>query len=189
VHACDTSSPNENFPGAEPSNGNVFQPSNAKRLFGFWNCSSASICEGEMIAINPTKIQPDHLKRKAYVYIRQSTWTQVQHNKESQQRQYALKEKARELGWNQVELIDEDLGRSGGSWSDRPGFRRLVAEVGLGKAGAVFSIEASRLARNNRDWYQLMDLCGLFGTLLMPSRSHTGHVRVTPLSLQRRRWG
>src|SRR5262245_18055661 len=97
------------------------------------------------------KMHPEHLSRKAYVYVRQSSWTQVQENRESQRRQYALADRARELGWQDVETIDEDLGRSGGPWSERPGFQRLVAEVGLGRTGAVFGLEASRLARNNRD--------------------------------------
>lgn len=113
------------------------------------------------------KITEFHLSRPAYVYIRQSTQFQVTHNRESRNRQYALAEKAREFGWRQVEVIDEDLGKSGASCSQRPGFQRLLACVGVGDVGAVFSVEASRLARNNRDWHHLVDICGLVGTLLV----------------------
>ena len=117
------------------------------------------------------KITADHLGRKAYVYIRQSTMEQVRHNLESQRRQYELADKARAMGWNEVEVIDEDLGRSGASALQRTGFQRLVAEVGLGHCGAIFSLEASRLARNNADWYQLLDLCALAQTLLVDSEA------------------
>ena len=117
------------------------------------------------------KISADHLGRKAYVYIRQSSMEQVRHNLESQRRQYELADKARAMGWNEVEVIDEDLGRSGASALQRTGFQRLVAEVGLGHCGAIFSLEASRLARNNADWYQLLDLCALAKTLLVDSEA------------------
>jgi DNA invertase Pin-like site-specific DNA recombinase len=113
------------------------------------------------------KIRPQHLARSALVYIRQSTLGQVRHNHESQRRQYELAEKARELGWSEVVVIDDDLGKSGASSAGRVGFQRLVAAVSLGQAGAVFSLEVSRLARNNRDWYQLLDLCGLVDTLII----------------------
>jgi DNA invertase Pin-like site-specific DNA recombinase len=113
------------------------------------------------------KIRPQHLARSALVYIRQSTLGQVRHHHESQRRQYALADKARELGWSEVVVIDDDLGKSGASSAGRVGFQRLVATVSLGQAGAVFSLEVSRLARNNRDWYQLLDLCGLVDTLII----------------------
>ncbi len=113
------------------------------------------------------KITPEHLARKALVYIRQSTADQVRHHRESQRRQYDLATQARGLGWQQVEIIDEDLGRSGRTTVGRTGFARLVAAVCLREVGAVFSLEASRLARNNRDWYQLIDLCTLVGTLII----------------------
>lgn len=117
------------------------------------------------------KITADHLCRTAYVYIRQSSMDQVRHNLESQRRQYELADKARSMGWSEVEVIDEDLGRSGASAVERTGFQRLVAEVGLGRCGAIFSLEASRLARNNADWYRLLDLCSLAKTLLVDSEA------------------
>ena len=110
--------------------------------------------------MNP-KISPDHLKRRAIVYIRQSSPGQVIHNQESQRRQYGLADHARQLGFQQVEVIDEDLGRSGSGQVERPGFQHLVAEVCTGQVGAVLCIEASRLARNGRDWHHLIELCGL----------------------------
>jgi DNA invertase Pin-like site-specific DNA recombinase len=113
------------------------------------------------------KIGPPHLQRAAFVYIRQSTLDQVRHHHESRRRQYDLAGHARGLGWTQVVVIDEDLGKSGATAAGRTGFQRLVAEVSLGHVGAVFGLEVSRLARNNRDWYQLLDLCGLMGTLIV----------------------
>src|SRR5258708_13807312 len=98
-----------------------------------------------------TKITPEHLARSAIVYIRQSTAYQLVHNQESQRRQYGLADRARQLGWVSVEVIDDDLGRSGGGVS-RPGFDRLLAAICEGRVGAVLAIEASRLARNGRDW-------------------------------------
>ena len=117
------------------------------------------------------KIKAQHLSRKAYGYIRQSTMQQVRNNLESKRRQYELADKARSMGWTEVEVIDEDLGRSGASALERTGFQRLVAEVGLGRCGAVFSLEASRLARNNADWYRLLDLCSLAKTLIVDSEA------------------
>jgi DNA invertase Pin-like site-specific DNA recombinase len=114
-----------------------------------------------------TKVTADHLKRRAIVYIRQSSPIQVANNLESQRRQYALADQARQLGFQQVEVIDEDLGRSGSGQVDRPGFARLVAEVCTGGVGAVFCIEASRLARNGRDWHHLIELCGLVRALVV----------------------
>lgn len=116
--------------------------------------------------MNP-KISADHLKRRAVVYIRQSSPGQVVHNQESQRRQYGLADHARQLGFHQVEVIDEDLGRSGSGQVERPGFEHLVAEVCTGKVGAVLCIEASRLARNGRDWHHLIELCGLVRTIVI----------------------
>jgi DNA invertase Pin-like site-specific DNA recombinase len=120
-----------------------------------------------MSALVPAKITPQHLQRAAYVYVRQSTLTQVHEHLESQRRQYALAEHARTWGWHHVEVIDDDLGRSGSGRVVRPGFERLVAAVCDEHVGAVFALEASRLARNNRDWHHLVDLCGLTATLLI----------------------
>jgi DNA invertase Pin-like site-specific DNA recombinase len=120
-----------------------------------------------MTPMNKEKMGPQHLRRGAIVYVRQSTIDQVRHNHESRRRQYELAERARSLGWSEVEVIDEDLGKSAAGSTERTGFQRLVAAVGLGQVGAVFSIEVSRLARNNRDWYQLLDLCGLMDTLIV----------------------
>src|SRR5437870_5405869 len=116
--------------------------------------------------MNP-KISADHLKRRAIVYIRQSSPIQVTHNLESQRRQYNLADQARQLGFQQVEIIDEDLGRSGSGQVERPGFERLVVEVCSGQVGAVFCIEASRLARNGRDWHHLIELCGLVRAIVI----------------------
>lgn len=113
------------------------------------------------------KIREEHLSRGAIVYVRQSTMTQLTHNKESQRRQYALADRARQLGFAQVDVIDDDLGKSGSGIDERPGFQRLVAALCAGKVGAVLSIEASRLARNGRDWHHLIDLCGLVGALVI----------------------
>jgi len=112
------------------------------------------------------KINAEHLSRRAYVYVRQSTPDQVQHNLESQRRQYALVERARQLGWEHVEVIDDDLGRSG-SGTLRPGFERLLGLLCDGEVGAVLSIEASRLARNGRDWHTLLEFCSVVGALLI----------------------
>jgi DNA invertase Pin-like site-specific DNA recombinase len=116
--------------------------------------------------MNP-KITADHLGRGAVVYVRQSTATQVLEHTESQRRQYALAEAARSAGFAKVETIDDDLGRSGSGLTDRPGFQKLVALVCSGSVGAVYCIEASRLARNGRDWHHLIDLCALVGALVI----------------------
>ena len=113
-----------------------------------------------------TKITSEHLVREAYVYIRQSTADQLVHNQESQRRQYGLADRARQLGWTRVEVIDDDLGRSAGG-VNRPGFERLLAAICEGRVGAVFAIEASRLARNGRDWHTLIEFCGFVGTILI----------------------
>jgi excisionase family DNA binding protein len=115
-----------------------------------------------------TKIAPKHLARSAYVYVRQSTSYQVQHHVESKQRQYELSKVALHHGWpnSRIVVIDADLGRSASSADGRTGFQRLVSDVALGRAGIVLGLEVSRLARNNRDWYQLLDLCALRETLI-----------------------
>ena len=113
------------------------------------------------------KIRPTHLHRTAYVYVRQSSHHQVRYHHESQRRQYALADRARALGFGQVVIIDEDLGRSGTGLQERPGFGQLLAAVCQGSVGVVVALEASRLARNNRDWHHLIDLCALTETLLM----------------------
>jgi DNA invertase Pin-like site-specific DNA recombinase len=116
------------------------------------------------------KITADHLALRACVYIRQSTPDQVRHNLESQRRQYALVDRARALGWQDIEVIDDDLGISG-SGAHRPGFERLLRELCNGQVGAVFSIEASRLARNGRDWHTLLDFCSVVGALLIDAEA------------------
>ena len=113
-----------------------------------------------------TKITAEHLAHSAIVYVRQSTPYQVANNLESQRRQYALVERGHQLGWSDVQVIDDDLGRSGGGIV-RPGFEKLLAAICEGRVGAVLSIEASRLARNGRDWHTLLEFCGLVGTLIV----------------------
>lgn len=114
------------------------------------------------------KVQATHCDRCAYVYVRQSTPIQVLENRESTERQYQLRERAIALGWppSRVEIIDEDQGRTGSVSVHRTGFQRLVSEVGLGRVGIVLMLEASRLARNNSDWYRLIEICGLSATLI-----------------------
>ena len=113
------------------------------------------------------KITAEHLSRPAYVYIRQSTLQQVRLNVESKRRQYGLEERARGLGFSKVVVVDDDLGLSGSGSRERPGFGRLLAAVCNGGVGAVFALEASRLARNSRDWHHLIDLCVLTRTLVI----------------------
>src|SRR5258705_11865848 len=113
-----------------------------------------------------TKITTEHLARSACVYVRQSTADQLAHNHESRRRQYDLVDRANQLGWSNVDVIDDDLGRSGGGIA-RPGFERLLATVCDGRVGAGLAIEASRLARNGRDWHTLIEFCGLVGTLIV----------------------
>jgi DNA invertase Pin-like site-specific DNA recombinase len=114
------------------------------------------------------KIKPSHTQRAAFVYVRQSTPGQVEHNRESTIRQYALADRACQLGWSkeQVVIVDEDLGLSGSSTDKRSGFARLTSEVALTHVGIVLGLEVSRLARNNADWYRLLELCGITDTLI-----------------------
>ena len=116
-----------------------------------------------------SKVTAEHLKRSAYLYVRQSSLHQVLENTESTERQYALRRRAVALGWPeaQIVVIDHDQGQSGASAADREGFQRLVAEVGLGKAGIVMGLEVSRLARNCADWHRLLEICALSGTLIL----------------------
>src|ERR1700720_3694420 len=116
------------------------------------------------------KLTADHLARRACVYIRQSTPGQVQHNLESQRRQYALVDRARALGWEDIDVIYDDLGISG-SGTLRHGFERLLRALCDGQVGAVFSIEASRLARNGRDWHTLLEFCSVVGALLIDAEA------------------
>lgn len=115
------------------------------------------------------KVKTAHLKRNAYLYIRQSTLRQVFDNSESTKRQYALRQRAAALGWSedQIVVIDSDLGQSGASAADREGFQRLVTEVSLGRAGIVLGLEVSRLARNSTDWHRLLEICALTDTLIL----------------------
>jgi DNA invertase Pin-like site-specific DNA recombinase len=115
------------------------------------------------------KVTADHLKRDAYLYVRQSTLRQVCENTESKERQYALRQRAVALGWplERIIVIDKDLGQSGASAVDREGFQRLVAEVGMGRTGIVLGLEVSRLARNSSDWHRLLEICALTDTLIL----------------------
>jgi len=117
----------------------------------------------------PQKVRASHLKRNAYLYIRQSTLRQVFENSESTKRQYDLRGRALALGWSleQIIIIDGDLGQSGASAVDREGFQQLVTEVGLGRAGIVMGLEVSRLARNSSDWHRLLEICALTDTLIL----------------------
>ena len=116
-----------------------------------------------------SKVQAQHLKRNAYLYVRQSSLRQVFENTESTKRQYDLRQRAIALGWqvDQVVVIDSDQGQSGKFSADREGFQRLVTEVGLGRAGIVMGLEVSRLARNSSDWHRLLEICALTDTLVL----------------------
>lgn len=113
------------------------------------------------------KIRPHHLERKAQLYVRQSSVHQVQHNRESGALQYAMQGRLRALGWSAIEVIDDDLGRSAAGGVQRAGFECMVAEVCLGKVGAVCAREVSRFARNSRDWQQLIEMCRVVDTVLI----------------------
>jgi DNA invertase Pin-like site-specific DNA recombinase len=122
-----------------------------------------------MSAESHQKVTADHLSRMAYLYVRQSTLRQVVENTESTQRQYALRERAVQLGWplERIVVIDSDLGQSGASAADREGFQRLVSEVSLARVGIVLGLEVSRLARNSTDWHRLLELCAFADTLIL----------------------
>ena len=115
----------------------------------------------------PEKIEHHHLERKATVYVRQSTAHQVMHNRESRGLQYAMRERLSQVGWSRIEVIDADLGRSASASAEREGFNRMVAEVCLGKVGAVAAREVSRFARNSRDWQQPIEMCRVVDTVLL----------------------
>src|SRR5438270_3606713 len=122
-----------------------------------------------MTGVAHQKVNAGHLKRNAYLYVRQSTLRQVFENTESTKRQYGLRQHAIALGWpgERVMVIDSDLGQSAAAAVDREGFQKLVAEVGLGKAGIVLGLEVSRLARNSTDWHRLLEICALTDTLIL----------------------
>jgi DNA invertase Pin-like site-specific DNA recombinase len=116
----------------------------------------------------PSQVDAAHRAKLAYIYVRQSTAGQIRQNQESTTLQYRLADRAAGLGWprERIVVIDDDLGKSGAASAERQGFQRLIAEIGLGKAGLVLSLDASRLARNNRDWHQLLELCSIFGVVI-----------------------
>jgi DNA invertase Pin-like site-specific DNA recombinase len=116
--------------------------------------------------MNP-KLTPERLSRKAVVYVRQSTPGQLIHNQESTRFQFSLADRARTLGFQHIVVVDDDLGRTGSGWIERPGFERLAAEVCSGEVGAIFCLEGSRLARNGREWHHLIDLCGMVGAVIV----------------------
>src|SRR6202007_3024425 len=113
------------------------------------------------------KVRPHHLQRKAILYVRQSSAHQLLHNRESSALQYAMRDRLMALGWAEGEVSDEDLGRSAAGGVQRAGFERMVAEVCLGKVGAVCAREVSRFARNSRDWQQLIEMCRVVDTVLV----------------------
>ena len=113
------------------------------------------------------KIRPNHLQRKAILYVRQSSAYQVTHNLESQKLQYAMQARLRNLGWQEIEVIDDDLGRSAAGTVTRAGFDRMVADVCMGNVGAVAAREVSRFARNSREWQQLVEVCRVVDTVLI----------------------
>jgi DNA invertase Pin-like site-specific DNA recombinase len=121
------------------------------------------------LRLSSPKIRPAHLDRRALIYVRQSTPIQVRDHTASAARQYDLARCAEQLGWprERIEVIDQDQGHSGTTSRGRDGFQRLMAQVGLGRAGAVLSLEASRLARSCSDWYRLIEICGLTDTLVI----------------------
>jgi DNA invertase Pin-like site-specific DNA recombinase len=127
---------------------------------------------------SPSKVTSEHLRRLAYLYVRQSSLQQVQDHRESTARQYDLQRRAQALGWSadQIIVIDEDLGLSGASAVARSGFQRLVAEVGLGRVGLVMGLEVSRLARNSTAWHRLLEICALAETLILDSCVGIRHV-------------
>ncbi len=144
-----------------------FAPRDCHRTGGHGPESSQS--NGDMNMETNPKVTTNHLKRNAYLYVRQSTPRQVMENTESRERQYALRRRALAFGWleTQIVVIDSDLGQSGASAADRVGFQRLVTEVSLGRAGMVLGLEVSRLARNSADWHRLLEICALSDTLIL----------------------
>src|SRR5262249_54889861 len=116
---------------------------------------------GGCVMLTDSKIRPDHLRRQAVVYVRQSTLQQVRGNRESSTRQYALAGRAKALGWpaGAVQTIDDDQGRSGAHADHRHGFKKLLAEIAAGQVGMVLALEASRLARSSVDWHRLVEIC------------------------------
>ena len=122
-----------------------------------------------MFSEGDPKVKGEHLQREAYLYVRQSTIRQVHENTESTERQYALRQRAIGLGWesDRVQVIDCDLGQSAAGNSDREGFKRLVSEVGMGRAGIVMGLEVSRLARKCSDWHRLLEIYALTNTLIL----------------------
>jgi len=122
-----------------------------------------------MTSTTHQKVTASHLRRDAYLYVRQSTVRQVFENTESTRRQYALRERAVAMGWpiERVLVIDSDQGQSGASSVDREGFQKLVGDVGMGRAGIVLGLEVSRLARNSTDWHRLLEICALTDTLIL----------------------
>ena len=116
-----------------------------------------------------SKVQSHHLERPAYVYVRQSTMGQVRHHHESTERQYDLRNRAVEMMWapGRIRILDQDLGQSGAQTTTREDFKTLVADVSLGRVGAIFALEASRLARSNLEWHRLIEICALTRTLVI----------------------
>src|SRR5262250_2423629 len=113
------------------------------------------------------KIRSQHLQRKAILYVRQSSAYQVNHNLESQRLQYAMQDRLHHLGWSEIDVVDDDLGRSAAGMVTRAGFERMVADVCLGKVGAVAAREVSRFARTSREWQQLVEVCRVDDTVLI----------------------
>ena len=116
-----------------------------------------------------SKVQSCHLQKPAYIYIRQSTMGQVRHHQESTERQYDLRNRAVEMMWapERIRILDQDLGQSGAQTTNREDFKTLVADVSLGRVGAIFALEASRLARSNLEWHRLIEICALTRTLVI----------------------
>ena len=116
-----------------------------------------------------SKVQSHHLQKPAYIYIRQSTMGQVRHHQESTERQYDLRNRAVEMMWapERIRILDQDLGQSGAQTTNREDFKTLVADVSLGRVGAIFALEASRLARSNLEWHRLIEICALTRTLVI----------------------
>jgi DNA invertase Pin-like site-specific DNA recombinase len=130
---------------------------------------------------NP-KMPPDHLAQQALVYVRQSTPTQVLHHQESQRLHYALVERARALGWPQIEVIDDDLGHSASAGTQRVGFKKLLATVVLGEVGIVLSTEVSRLSRSDKDWCHVLEICQVCETFIGDAE-HVYDVNLTDVQL------